>query len=1154
MMIWHVLACTTAVLPVPALDRVVPGRGWNGEATVVAIEGEAFYPQVEMSANQADGADLDRGFVAWLDGDPGRFALSSVSAVDYQNLRAVVEAGLPPGTYDLLLEGPGQRLARLDDAFVVSETQADRLRLSSANITATVNDVVPFEIELLDPFGERVEADLSVEIRLTDTTLDLNATIGQGLENQVVTAEDGAYLVTGGLGADGHARIPLQVHRPATVNVLVAPLDSESTVRDDAFDQAWLPGGERAVRIQLPSTPYTTTAGDEVPLTVRLEDQFGNLVTDSPTLVSLRTACGDATTLLPALVGEVQTTIRPTAATDLTNPCEAQWIEVANGPPGRSGDFVVQADAPDRFRVDVPIPRIRAGSDVFTIVTTLDAFGNRTQVPDDIVLQDSLGGLGPTSCSPSVTGDRNCFATSVRAGYGVTVTASSGAVIGRSLSYDVLPSTEVERIEGEATTDAVAGIPAEVAVTLFDPFDNPLLASDAPDELVVAPDGPDESCERAGVMADGRLRFLCGFRVARPDAHVTISTGAIEGTSEAFPVVNGAAASATLTSPTRVGAGTPFDVRVHVQDAFGNPYLVGPAPSLTDAGGDLAPLPLRDADSTLQATLVTAGVNTLRVDLAGANLGEEPVIVDASVPETLDVDVLAPWAFVDEPVDVRLVARDAYGNRSPVDSSYRLEGQDRILQGSLVNGSVTVPWSWPATDAGAVVVGSTAELSGSSTPTTVVQRCAAGPTATPAFAGAPAGRACTAPDGGPVAVTVSLGGSTPGDQPIQGYAARTSVGATTSGVPSFPVEVVGPGRSDVDLLVWDSAFCGDETTAAVWSGPDDGSPVGELDLLGPDEVTLGSMGTYLLDGAVDCTGDPASGASVQLLTTRGDLIGPTLTGAGLQTSLDVAGNASFVVDTSGWPSGGEGALYARVSSGGAAGSRSITVVGDDQNPRVWSQSPHGETMESLSAIQLTFDEPLLPATVTPGAFSLTGPATVGIDGVTLDGSVVTLQTDTLIDTSLGIWTLEATNVLRDLAGNRLDGAETGSPSSWLGRFGNIPPAVDPVSCTPAQTLFRPDGDPGAGVESDVIELFVTSASTPARWVTSVSDPSGQLVQREHRIPVASIETLAWDGRDASGALVPDGVYTFAVEADDGFGNLAGGCSVQVTVDKLRSAE
>jgi len=92
---------TVTTAPDPHVDSVTPDSGFNDQATPITIDGANFQP----------------GATVFLDA----IELQSVTFVNANRLQATVQAGLTPGTYDLIVTNPDETSGTLLDAFTVLE-------------------------------------------------------------------------------------------------------------------------------------------------------------------------------------------------------------------------------------------------------------------------------------------------------------------------------------------------------------------------------------------------------------------------------------------------------------------------------------------------------------------------------------------------------------------------------------------------------------------------------------------------------------------------------------------------------------------------------------------------------------------------------------------------------------------------------------------------------------------------------------------------------------------------------------------------------------------------------------------------------------------------------------------------------------------------
>ncbi len=81
--------------------------------------------------------------------------------------------------------------------------------------------------------------------------------------------------------------------------------------------------------------------------------------------------------------------------------------------------------------------------------------------------------------------------------------------------------------------------------------------------------------------------------------------------------------------------------------------------------------------------------------------------------------------------------------------------------------------------------------------------------------------------------------------------------------------------------------------------------------------------------------------------------------------------------------------------------------------------------------------------------------------------------------------------------------------------------------TVSEPYFSPNGD--GSKDTTIVSANTTSADTS--WTVTINSPSGATILTQNRSGAALGYT--WDGRDAQGAVQPDGTYTFTLKATDG---------------------
>ncbi|KAA3619794.1 MAG: hypothetical protein DWQ05_03475 [Calditrichaeota bacterium] len=210
----------------------------------------------------------------------------------------------------------------------------------------------------------------------------------------------------------------------------------------------------------------TQTAGVDFSTKITAQDQFGNTVTSWAGTVTLSDS---TTTLTPTSAtgfvnGSVTVTNTNITQTDAANAITA----TSGGITGTSNDFIVDPAALDHFSVtDDPSGDIgnQVATVAFTIkITAFDQFNNvKTDYAGSPVLSVNMGDLSPASASGFVSGVVSVTNTTINtANTGVTITATDGAALGTSNSFDILVGAvvSIKILEGESGNNSVlSGVP-----------------------------------------------------------------------------------------------------------------------------------------------------------------------------------------------------------------------------------------------------------------------------------------------------------------------------------------------------------------------------------------------------------------------------------------------------------------------------------------------------------------------------------------------------------------------------------------------------------------------------------------------------------------------------------------------------------------------
>lgn len=1163
--------------PPPDPVRVEPAWGYRDDDTPVRIVGTSFFPSLDVPALGPDDGP-DDGFSVELRAT-GRDAvpLVGVRLDDLNTLVGVVPRGLVPGAYDVAVRAPSGLVGVEPVAFEVRGTRVERVRLDVEAVRYEVFEEAPVRVRLVDADDAPVEEDLPVvlTLRRSDGAPFSGTARVEGLEDPVRSVSGAVVTLRGRLGDDGTAVVLPLLQSPGDLEVDVAVDDEAARIAGDDLRIAFTRGTSLEVRVTLPSPDFATVAGEPFPALLELVDQFGNVATDASATVAVTDSCASFATGV-RIDGSEDVTLIPTAATETTRCATNRVVVSGAGVSGVSESFrVTPGEAVGLDVVAGPVT-MEAGEVVSAFVGAVDAWGNLAAWSGEVVvLDDDVGGIGDASCGEP--GDLAfCTATLVRAGPRRLVVSSREGLVGTSNPVTVRPGAPV-RLEAAPALTWEAGVAEVVAPwaadawgnvvpeVVVDPFD--VQALDPAQEIACAP-------TVGGVLA-------CRLFTATPSTSVTLSAAVgpesgdgpsvLTGSVGPIQVRHGAFDAVDVTPDrTTVTAGDSVSLALRARDAWGNTCDAVPPPavrlddSLGVSPGVAASLDVAlgfDGTASVDLPLYVAGVTAIVARVGGAEVGRSPPItVLGGPPERLLVEWLSPWAWVGEPVGVRVAAVDAYENRSFLDG-VTIDLVSRVGLGEpvalpMVAGVATGAFvfeRWSLDDALVAEVREAPSLDGASVDRMLLRRCGSGPVVDVRFAGLPYARACTDADG-----EVRIAGDFAASRPASGGAVAR-YGLALDGEPAVAVTprvATATRRVGVRALraaVQQTDGCGDEVVTSAFLGPDDGGAVGPLEVrvLGVGDVAAPSPGVQVqISGATTCHGLPASGATLRVRSDRGAIVGATPSGAGLEVLADARGEASFAIDLSGDDSGGGSRVSVAAPSGAAIGWSDHVVAGDRRLPTVIAQEPEGATATSFDAITVTFSEPLHPESVSPSAVRLVGaaerPVSLALVG---GGRTLVVRVDSPIPADVGASALVLDPSLRDLAGLPLDGAWTGAAGRYTGYFGEPGSPVLVTRCEVDRPVLRPDGDPGSvPEEGDSATLSFAADGLPAWWHVEVRDALGGVVAARQLRGTGGSGQWTWDARDLTGRVVGTGPYSVSVAAENASGSRANACARSVVVD------
>ncbi len=1171
--LWTFLACGPE-LPEPELVGVSPSWAYNGEETPIHLEGEHLYPTVHVDAGE-DGGQVDAQFViALLDGDE-RYELTGVTLEDYTELSARVPPGYPVGVYDLELLAPSGGSATLYGGFEVTDTRADHLAFALAEASHPVFELVSVGLALEDPAGSTVPQAFEVEVRAVSADgaeLDLTFSEG-GLDDQVVSEG----RTSGTLGADGTGHVVVSSETPQDVWLTVSAAAEDSQVGEASVLLSFEPSTAAEVRIDLPSSEFSTVAGETFDIVLSVVDAYGNEVPDQQATVLLTEACGSFREQV-SLVGTATASVAVTGATGTS--CDENSLSAfGSGMSGVSVGFEVTPGEVTSLDVQPSTEAVTAGEpELQVLLSARDVFDN--VVPDyreTLAFRDDLGGLDTESGVGGATcgdwwegGLLFCTLTFDVAGVATLSVEDTLGVEGRADGITVLPAPAAS-LSAASGDSPRAGEAWVLEVLVEDAYGNGADIDPAgADTIAVSSDAGGTLCSWTAEREPGLHELSCLSTVAGSQT-VSVEVGSVSlSTSLAVEVENGALAVLVASAASTASeAGESVEVTLSATDSWGNSYLTqdeGAEVDLDVDAGTVTPtsVTLGASGTTVEGVALTsAGLRTIDFSVGGVTYGSLDVTVSPGEGSELELQLEDGPAWLDQPSSLTIELYDDWGNLvDDASDTVTVRSAAELFTAfdvDLVDGRAETSLSWEAAGLQDQVLGELDAVSGTSASVDVLDPdCSDPPIPELTLDAGDAAVSCRF--SGSASASADASSSRAGDAPLSAWHLQGPDGGWSRWGTWVPQTVTHKdvGGFQLVAVIVDGAACASEASATWWVGDDDGTPTGPLTVSADDSsLVAGTDSTGVDISASDCAGDLASvGEGVLVRADLGDVAG-TSTGAGLELTLNASGATTTTWDMAGVAHSGTATLQAGTATGAAWGEVSVTVTGDSNRPTVVGIDPSGATDELFQEVVITFSEPMLDATVDETTVLIDGPdGAEALSSVSLDsdGEVVTASLASIEDAASGQWTVTLVSTgsggLRDADGNRLDGAYSGTSSDHVAIFGAVDDdAIEVETCTPDVTVFIPDGDAGIGEHADSVNLSVTASSEPARWLVEVYDADEERVQHLQSVATGDAETLSWDGRGSDGRVQAPGDYRVEVSAVDAQDNVSAACEVELRVSQ-----
>jgi flagellar hook assembly protein FlgD len=128
-----------------------------------------------------------------------------------------------------------------------------------------------------------------------------------------------------------------------------------------------------------------------------------------------------------------------------------------------------------------------------------------------------------------------------------------------------------------------------------------------------------------------------------------------------------------------------------------------------------------------------------------------------------------------------------------------------------------------------------------------------------------------------------------------------------------------------------------------------------------------------------------------------------------------------------------------------------------------------------------------------------------------------------------------------------DSGNTGSTAVYEAALKNAPPEITITPIDDAQRVFSPGG---GGTKNTI--TFVPKGTAEDAWQSGIYNTAGEKV-RTFAAESGNPKSRVWDGKDDSGAIVGDGVYSYRIEATDKAQNHAEASMENIVVNTIRPA-
>jgi len=438
----------------------------------------------------------------------------------------------------------------------------------------------------------------------------------------------------------------------------------------------------------------TQTAGNAFSIRITARDANNNTVIGFTGTAQLT---DDTGTLVPTVTGNFVVGVWTGNLMITKSQSNVRIRAQASGKQGFSNFFTVNPAALNNFGfAPISSPQV-AGKKFFISITARDVYNNTVTGFASTV---SLSVPGDTTLTPKITTNfvNGAWSDSVsltKSQFGITITATQGAVNNPSNAFDVSPGPLDRFVFGPVTSPQTAGAQFSISITAVDLYSNILTAY--ADSVTLSDPFNTIMPKKIGGFINGA--WSDNVAVTKADANTTILANASgkSGASALFEVMHAALNQFQITDIGDQTAGENFSVSITAQDLYLNTVLnFAETIGLQDSTGSISPTQTQAFSAgqwTDQVSITKSQPTRVTANFLGTVGQSNAFFINPAALNHFSIDSLGnQMAGVPFPITIR--ARDPYQNVvTSFASNVTLNDMTGTLRPRVIDGFQSGHWN-----------------------------------------------------------------------------------------------------------------------------------------------------------------------------------------------------------------------------------------------------------------------------------------------------------------------------------------------------------------------------------------------------------------------------------------------------------------------------